>query len=247
MGHFHLPTEHETMLKPWGRNWEPRCKIVASVLFIFGIIALNTWWLAAIALIFVLGAATLMGMSLSFLLKRMSLIIPFILLMSVPLVFGGGWPPTPDRYSFAALIAVKALAAMAAMIVLSTSQPVEKLLDGLAGLRMPPAIITVIFLAFRYGNLFVRELSTARKALASRLFSGSLSAGALQVYGELCGGMFVKSLLRSETVYRAMLSRCFSGSLPAVEKQKIRAGDLLLSMAPLSFALALILIEQVVL
>ncbi len=246
MGHVHLLKEAHHTMKPWICSWETRCKIVACVLFVFGIIALNTWWLAAFALFFVLGAAALMGTALTFLLKRMALLLPFLIFMSVPLILGGGLPPTPDRYTFAALIAMKALAAMAAMIVLSTSQPVEELLEGMAHLKIPPPIITVIFLAFRYGHLFIRELNTTRKALASRLFYGGLSVSALRVYGELCGSMFIKSLLRSETVYKAMLSRCFEGNLPATKPQKIIAADLYKSMALVSFALILIVMEQVV-
>ena len=247
MGHVHLFKEAHHTMKPWSRSWEPRCKIVACVLFVFAVIALDTWWLAAFALFFVLGAAALMGITLPFMLKRISLLLPFLVFMSIPLILGGGMPPTPDRYTFAALIAMKAMAGMTAMIVLSTSQPVEELLEGMAHLKIPPPIITVIFLAFRYGHLLIRELNTTRKALASRLFYGGLSLNALRVYGELCGSMFIKSLLRSETVYRAMLSRCFDGRLPAREPQKIISADLIKSVTPVTFALILIVIEQVVL
>lgn len=247
MGHVHLFKEAHHTMKPWSYSWEPRCKIIACVLFVFGIIALDTWWLAAFALFFVLGAAALMGITMTFLLRRMALLMPFLIFMSIPLILGGGIPPTPDRYMFAALIVMKAMAAMAAMIVLSTSQPVEELLEGMAHLKIPQPIITVIFLAFRYGHLFIRELNTTRKALASRLFYGGLSVSALRIYGELCGSMFIKSLCRSETVYRTMLSRCFDGKLPVTEPRNIIGSDLIKSLTPVAFALFLIVIEQVVL
>ncbi len=247
MGHVHLFKEPQDTMKPWSRSWEPRCKIVACVLFVFCIILLDTWWLAGFALVFALGTASLMGIALSFLLKRLALLIPFLLFMSIPLIFGGGLPLTPDRYMFAALITLKAMTAMVTMIVLSTSQPVEELLESMAHLKIPHPIITVIFLAFRYGQLFIRELNTTSKALASRLFYGGLNLSALRVYGELLGSMFIKSLLRSETVYRAMQSRCFEGRLAVTEPQKIFFADIIKSMSPVSFALALIVIEQVVL
>jgi len=246
MGHLHYMNEYDfSALKPWSRNWEPRSKIVAAVLFVFAVISLNNPWTVLAALLFVLAAALFMGVALSFLLKRLALLVPFLALMCLPIVFGGGLPPAAERSIFAALISLKALTSMTAMIILTATQPVDELLEGLAQLRVPPAVITVLFLAYRYGCLLMGELKTTQKALGSRLFKPGLSAGALRVYGELSGGLFLKALARSDDVYRAMLSRCFDGKMPAARANDLSGADIAKCLSAVSVALLLVVVERV--
>ena len=108
-------------------------------------------------------------------------------------------------------------------------------------------ITTVIYLAYRYGFLFIQEMQTTIRALKSRLFDARLGRYSLQIYGELSGGMFIKSINRSETVYRAMASRGFRGSMPVGAPGRIGRMDFLKAAVPPLFIIALILLEQVVL
>ncbi len=87
----------EAAVKPWLRHRDARVKTIAVLIFITGVIYLENIWLLLSAFFFVLITALMTGVSYRILLLRLSLLIPFLLMLSIPLIFGGGWPPPPDR------------------------------------------------------------------------------------------------------------------------------------------------------
>ncbi len=229
------------------RPWEPRTKLVAGVIFVFGVISINNLWLLAAALVFAASFAFIAGLPPVMLLKRLTLIAPFLALMALPLVFSAGYPPAADRLVLASVIVLKALTAMTFTLFVFTNQPVEEMLETLEHLKVPAALTTTIYLAYRYGFLFIHEMQTTQRALKSRLLKAQLTRSSLPVYGELSGGLFIKSINRSETVYRAMAARSFRGSMPVGEPRQIVPADWAKSALPLIFIAALVAIEQVVL
>jgi len=226
--------------------WEPRTKLVAGIIFVFGVISINNLWLLGAALVFSVSFAMLAGLGPGQLLKRLSVLLPFLALMSIPLVFGAGLPPAPERVVLASLILLKALTAMSFTLFVFTNQPIEEMLEAMEHLRMPSAITTVIYLAYRYGFLFIQEMQTTLKALQARLLKAQLSRRSLPVYGQLAGGLFIKSLNRSETVYRAMASRGFNGKFPIGRPRPVKPQDLFIAVVPIVFLTGLLIIEQVV-
>lgn len=229
------------------KPWEPRTKLVCGILFVFGVISIGDTYLLAAALSFALVFALLAGLGLVDLVKKLALLIPFLLLMSLPIIFSAGLPPAPDRVELALLITLKALTAMTFTLFIFTNQPIEEMLEAMEHLKVPAVITTVIYLAYRYGFLFIQEMQTTIRALKSRLFDARLGRYSLQIYGELSGGLFIKSINRSETVYRAMASRGFQGSMPVGSPQKIGRFDYFKAAVPPLFILMLIIFEQVVL
>jgi cobalt/nickel transport system permease protein len=227
--------------------WEPRTKLIAGVIFIFGVISLHTPELLVAALIFAIIFALWGGLAPAQLLKKLALLAPFLALMSLPLIFGAGFPPAPDRVEMAALILLKALAAMTFTLFIFTNQPIENMLEAMEHLKVPGVVTTVIYLAYRYGFLFISEMQVTVRALKARLFNAALSRASLPVYGEVSGGLFIKSLSRSETVYRAMASRGFRGRMPVGPPRKITMADLAKAASPPLLIAALLIVEQVVL
>lgn len=225
---------------------EPRSKLLSGVIFVFGVISINNAWLLAVTLVFAVVFALWGGFSLRQLINRLSVLVPFLALMSIPLVFGAGFPPAPERVDLALLILLKALTAMTFTLYVFTNQPVEEMLEALEHLKVPPAITTVIYMAYRYGFLFIQEMQTTVRALKARLFNAGLSRQSLPVYGELAGGLFIKSLNRSETVYRALASRGFEGKIPVGSPRPVTTRDLFAAVLPVSFLAVLLIVEQVV-
>lgn len=249
MGHNHHATEtyFQQSANTDKKPWEPRTKIVAGILFVFGVITLNNTWLLAAALIFSAFFTLWGGLSAGQLLKKLSALLPFLALMSVPLIFGAGYPLDPERVNLAALILLKALTAMTFTIFIFNNQPIEEMLEAMEHLRVPSAITTVIYLTYRYAFLFVQEMQTTIRALKSRLFNTHFNRQSLLVYGELAGGLFIKSINRSEAVYRAMASRGFQGIIPVDRPRPINIYDMLKAALPLSFVAILLIIDKVVL
>lgn len=246
MGHSHHHQYFRDNLN-FNQPWEPRTKLISGILFVFGVISLGNLWILFTALVFAMGFAVLNGLTPMQLFKKLSVLIPFLALMSIPLIFGTGIPPAFDRIELAAQIIMKAFAAMTFTLFVFINQPVEEMLEAMEHLKGPAAVTTVIYLTYRYGFLFIQEIQTTMRALRSRLFNARLSKHSLAIYGELSGGLLLKALNRSEIVYRAMVSRGFCGSIPIGSPRQIEAVDVLKAGVPVIFLSILIFIEKVVL
>ncbi len=242
--HHHLRTVKNQPAE--GVPWEPRTKLVSGLIYIFGVITLQDPLLVASAFGFALLFAFWGGLTALQLSKKLMLLVPLLTLMTIPLLFGAGFPPVPDRVELTLLIVLKALTAMTFTLFVFTNQPIENMLEALEHLKVPGIIATVIYLAYRYGFLIFNEAQTMLRALKARLFKPQLSFRSLPVYGELAGGLFIKSINRSETVYRAMAARGFQGRMPISPPRSFIWTDLIRAAIPALFITALIFIGQVV-
>ncbi len=242
--------EEDMRLPGAGKNagsWEPRSRLVSGALFIFGVISLGQVTLLTAVFIFTLLFSLCSGLNYRQLQKKLLLLLPFLLLMTVPILFSAGYPPAADRIELALLIVLKALTAMTFTIYIFIDHPIEEMLEAMEYLKVPAVVATVIYLTYRYAFLFIQEVQTTLRALKSRLFSLSLSHYSLKVYGELAGGLFISSINRSENVYRAMASRGFDGKMPVGNPQPLKKRDWARASLPPLFVLFLILFEQAVL
>lgn len=228
----------------WARSWEARSKLIAVVLFIFGVISLKTTSFAILAYFIAIIGFFSMRISLIILLKRYLIILPFLLLMTVPLILGGGFPIDVDSISFAALIFLKATTCMTVTTILLHTQTVDDFMDSLAHLKVPPTVITILLLSYRYVFLFFDDIQKMQLAARSRFFSGNLSFRNLKIYGQLTGVLLIKSLDRADDVYNAMTARCFTGTLRFRENRKINRWDVLKTSIPFLLILTLIAIEK---
>lgn len=214
----------------WASSWEPRTKLIAAVLFIFGVISLNTLYLALIAYIVSFIVALCMGIAFIVLLKRYLIITPFLLLMTVPLLMNQSISLMNDHYQFAFLIIIKAFTSMTVITILLDTQSLEQFMNSLAHLKVPTVLITVLMLSYRYVFLFLEDIQKMQLAAKARFFNGGIGLKSLKTYGQLTGCLLIKSLDRSEHVYAALASRSFNGTLQFGSGQKISRADICKSL-----------------
>lgn len=229
----------------WALLWEARAKLVAAIFFIFGVISLQTTIFALLAFLIVFSVALLMGLSFVFLLGRYLLIAPFILLMTIPLVIGSGFPLDPERVSFASLIILKAVTAMTIMTILLHTQTQDQFINSLAHLKVPSIVITILLLSYRYVFLFIDDIQKMQLALKTRFFKGGIGIKSLKTYSHLTGFLLLKSLDRSENVYNAMAARGFNGSLRFGIARSLNKRDFYKTTLSLFIIITLLTIEHV--
>ncbi len=162
--------------------------------------------------------------------QQLILLLPFITFFAVSLLFGGGFPPSPARVEVMLLLILKAVCTLFLLFMIVLTQPAQLLLNGVGHMNLPDKLVSVLFLSWRYVFLFWEKLSQTYKALRSRLFQGGLNVRAYKTYGEIFGGLFVKSIDGSERVYKAMISRGYTGRSVVAESQKITALDVIKAM-----------------
>ena len=165
--------------------------------------------------------------------------------MTLPLLFGGGFPIEESRVTFASLIVLKAVTAMTIMTILLTTQTIDQFVRSLAELKIPPIIITILLLSYRYVFLFFEDIQRMQVALKSRFFSGKITWRNLNTYGQLTGALLLRSLDRADKVYNAMRARCFDGNYKYTQKSSITKYDVLKSSTVIMLVTIIIIIEKV--
>lgn len=228
----------------WIHRWEPRTKVISCITMVFGLIFLNTPKLLGLFYIFVTVLVLSMGLSIKEFLKRTSYFLPFLILMSIPILIGGGLPPSEERIELVLLLAFKGLNALSIMFIMFFSQPVPELLNGLAYMNLPDFFISIIFLSWRYVFILGERLSKYHKALVSRLFKPGLHKSSFKAYGEIMGGTLIKSIDTSDKVYKAMASRGFNGTMPTSKPREIRSSDIFKSTMMVGSVILLKIIEK---
>ncbi|UJL45252.1 cobalt ECF transporter T component CbiQ [Virgibacillus sp. NKC19-16] len=230
-------------ISQWALDWEPRAKLVAGLFFIFGVISLTTTAIATIAYVTSFMIVVFMRIPLTLLFKRYLIITPFLLLMTVPLLFGQGFFVS-DNLAFATLILIKAFTSMNVITIILDSQSLDQFMNSLADLKVPPLLITVLILSYRYVFLFLDDIQKMQIAMKSRFFNGGLSIRALKVYGQLIGTLIIRSMDRAERMYEAMASRCFNGKLRFEKSPKMTQWDFFKTAAAVVIIVGLIIVER---
>ena len=228
----------------WIHRWEPRTKIISCILMIFGLVSLKTPELLVLSYVFITILVLSMGFSMKEILKRTGYFLPFLVLMSIPILIGGGLPPSEERVELVLLLAFKGLNALSIMFIMFFSQPVPELLNGLSYMYLPDFFISIIFLSWRYVFILGDRLSKYHKALVSRLFKPGLHKASFKAYGEIMGGTLIKSIDTSDKVYRAMAARGFNGTMPTSKPREIKISDIFKSIAMIVGVILLKIIER---
>ncbi len=84
---------------------------------------------------------------------------------------------------------------------------VAGLLHGMRGVGVPAAIVQIAMLSVRYLSLMQGEFRQMRMAMASRGYTGRAPVAAYEVWANLIGMLFLRSLDRAENLRRSMSAR----------------------------------------
>jgi cobalt/nickel transport system permease protein len=150
--------------------------------------------------------------------KRLLLLSPFILFMAGanvffdrrPVALTDGITLTAGTLS-ALVILIKTLACLTTLLLLSGWLPFHRICAGLRGFRVPEVFVTQLMLLYRYCFVLVAEAAALEKA--RRLRSFGRRGREWRVTAKMLGTLLLRTLDRSERIYRAMASRGFTGSL----------------------------------
>ncbi|WP_026478344.1 cobalt ECF transporter T component CbiQ [Alkaliphilus transvaalensis] len=235
--------ENLGLLNSWGHRWETRIKIITAFLFVIMVVTLKSLTLLSITFAITLGAALTMKLPFKFLLIRLGLFLPIFLIMAIPIVLGGSSNSINESLHFMLIVIFKGLISILVMIMMITTQRIQDLFIGLSHMKLPPVLVSIFFLAYRYVFLFIQDITNLRRAINSRLYQRKFNKENLKVYGEIVGGLLVKSLDRSENVYRAMASRGFNGTLPTAKPRNIYKIDLIKGFAVVTYIVIIKIIE----
>lgn len=193
----------------------PECKLVATVLFVFAVVATprEAVWAFGVDALILLSIAVAGRVPIGRWLRRLVIEIPF-LAFAVFLPFVGRGPyveigvltlSEPGLWG-AWNIVVKGTLGVAATALLTATTTVPELLRALERLRLPRPLVGIASFMIRYGEVLTDDL---RRMRIARLSRGDDPHWLWQVAGlaKTAGALFVRSYERGERVYVAMLAR----------------------------------------
>jgi cobalt/nickel transport system permease protein len=249
-GHAHALYVHEHSVV---HHLPPHVKVVAGFTFVATVASTPREVPAVFAVhaLLLLVAVRLARIPLRFVLARLVVVAPFLLLaLVVPFVAAGeridvvGLSLSVDGLWGAFGIAVKALLGAATSILLVATTEVPGLLRGLERLRVPPTLTQIATFMVRYLEVIAGEFARQRVAMTSRGHDPRW-LWQLRPLAASAGALFVRSYERGERVHAAMLARGYVGVLPPPASERAaRPADWALAATLPALAIAARLVER---
>ncbi len=230
---------------------DPRMKIVAALVLVFGVVLAPPMRPPEFAFVCaVLLAGTLLARLPVFaVLARSAIVLPLAgtIALFAPLAQAQGslsagsvGAAYASHWGLVWAILSKAWLSAYTMLLLSATTPPPRLFKGLRALRVPSVFTTMLAFLYRYADVLGDQLRSMRLAVDSRGYDVR-GIGRARLYGNLAGSLFIRAYERGERVHAAMLSRGFDGTLPTAEELRVTAADaLLVATAALTAAAVLL-------
>ncbi|MDM8000589.1 MAG: cobalt ECF transporter T component CbiQ [Dehalococcoidia bacterium] len=209
---------------------DPRTKVIAAIAFVLAVVVTPiTEWPALLGYFAFIGILTLMSrLPILYVVKRVLLIIPFVVLIGVFNIFRTGEPlatvhvwhwqlsVTHEGLLTFANVSAKAIICSLALVLLSSTTSFTNLLRAMQTLRMPKVLVMTLSFAYRYLFVLIDEAMRMWRARDSRNFGGRW-IWQIGTIGNMIGTLFIRSYERGERVYAAMVSRGYEGQVRGMD------------------------------
>lgn len=234
-GHGHGGVEALAALDTPIHRLDARVKIVSLIALTIVTVTtpIGAWPAFAAYLLVLVGLAAVARLPVSYLLRRMTIEIPFLVAAALlPFV-------APDGVRLALTVAAKATTGVLAMVLLSSTTPFPVLLRGFEQLRAPRLLVMIVAFMWRYLYVIGEEVTRMRIARQARGYAPRW-IWQTKAVGQTIATLFIRSLERGERVYLAMTSRGYTGGTPATV-----VGPAALRVADVAFVVGLALVLAV--
>ena len=199
----HAAIDHYARLSSPIHRMPAGAKMIAALLFILITVLIPRHLpilLAPVAGLLLI-VAIISSIPASYLLRRMIILEPFVLGVTVLTIFQpGGW-------RLVLVLAAKCSLCLLTMLLLSNTTPFNELLRVLRSARVPSLIVTTMSLMYRYLFVLVDETHRMKRARQSRTFFRISKRRAWQAAAATAGQLFIRASERAERVYDAMVAR----------------------------------------
>lgn len=245
IGGFQLDTDspHTT---PWHRL-APHTRILCAVLLVLAIALTpngrwSTWGIYALG---IAGLVWLSRVRLPVLLKRLVVESAFVGVVLLGTLFRGGgevlwqwgWLQiTREGLVILGSVVCKALLSLVVMNLLTMTTPIPLLLQGMARLRVPPLLVSIMAAMSRYMGVLVAEFDSMKRAALSRNLMNHPRHTRL-IVGNMIGSLFIRSVDRGDRIHQSMLSRGYTGLPPVADFPRGSRRDAIALTATLLLAL----------
>ena len=212
---------------------DARAKVLVTLVFILCIVSYNRYELTALFPFFIFPVAiiSLAGLPPLFILKKITLLCPFVLAVGIfnpvfdrqiilhlgPLGISGGW------ISFASILTRSVLTVGTAFILVGVTG-FTAVCQALERLGMPQVFAVQLLFLYRY--IFVLTEESGRTSRARELRSCGKKGQGIRSFSSLVGHLLLRTWQRAERIHMAMLARGFTGEFHARRQSRFGATEL---------------------
>lgn len=226
-------------------NFDPRVKVVVTVLFILSNALLpdGAWTAFGLSWIILLWANHVSSLGIDFSFRRSLIALPFFLAAASAIFSPMGNPLAewnlgiltlvPTDYGlvkFTSILIRSWLSVQAAILLVATTR-FPDMIHAFEHLRVPAILTTIVSFLYRYLFVLTDEVMRLLRARESRSAmraghrSGRNVLWRAQVTGHMAGQLFLRSYERSDRIYNAMLARGYTGKLRTLHPHMMRFSD----------------------
>ena len=214
---------------------DPRVKLLLSLCFLVLITATYNIKVFAFYLVVVAVLLVISKVPFHFYFKKLMVVTPLAVLMaffiflsylieanvefsvdSLPVYY-------PVLYTIALLVSKIYLSILVLTLLVSCTS-FNALLWSLRKYKLPVIVTTLSKLVYTYVFVFIDELHRTLRAYKSR--TPVLRISRVTVYGNIAAGIFLRSMDRSDLIYKAMISRGFTGDFPEGNTNRLKRIDI---------------------
>ncbi|WNY23272.1 Energy-coupling factor transporter transmembrane protein EcfT [Methanimicrococcus hongohii] len=213
----------------------PMTKVIAVLLLVISIAIVNDIYMALFALILSFLMILAAKLPIKFVVRRIWSPFLFILLFAAALLLSGGegevlWSIgfldiTLESALNAALILVRATAAIIMLTVLLATTRFDTIIKVLYDLKMPVFLLQILMFSYRFIFVFSDELDNMRNSMASKGFRPNLSMRMFSSIANMLGMLLIKSFERGDEVYRSMVAKGYTGKPTIITENKMKTKD----------------------
>lgn len=234
-------------------QWDARWKLVALSVFILITAIVHQPDTALLCLILSLVLLLFGRLPLNVVIKRLAVIHLFLIPCFVffPLtVSGETWQQTRVHFSreglmLAVLLYLRAVAIVSATLVLIYTTPMNHLLRAGEYLKIPRFFIQITLLTYRYIFTLADDLAGMRRAVITRGFRNRTALRSYRTLANMVGLTLIRSLERTERIYRAMQCRGYRGYMCSLQTFSTRWPDVIISIVLILLSVILVCIDRV--
>lgn len=205
--------------------FDTRVKIAGTVLLIVVLAFLTQLLPLIICLAFVTSLILISGVPLAHLGKSYLIAFPFILFASLSIFYSSGAETSLVMF-------LRISDSVLALLLLASTTPFFELMKGLRWFRFPRVLSSLLLFTYRFIFVLIGELDRMRLARKARGFRGGkhiLHREAFRTIANTAGMVFVRSYRRAKSIYRALLSRGYTGEVMTMNDMVLRRKDAVLA------------------
>lgn len=212
----------------------PLAKLLTTVAYIAVVVSFHKYALAALVplALYPVALFQLCGIPVRACLRKLRVALPLVLAVGLlnplfdktPALILGNLTVTGGALSMLALM-LKGACCLTASFLLMATTPVDSLCAALRKLRVPPMLVTLLLLTYRYVGVMTREVAVMTDAY--RLRAPGQRGVHVSAWGSFLGQLLLRSMDRAEALYASMRLRGFSGSFFYADVRPFGAGDAL--------------------